>query len=399
MGSFFSSGSKNTSTSSGDPTAIEAFNIAKPALSAAVTGGTNLWNEISANPAFSGQRVAGLNPFQTGSANTLGNFTSQFNPAAANAVGNLGFANLGAGMNLGGNAQDIFNRASMDPTQMILNTAGQYANNPFVDGLIDASGRDVTRNLFENQLPGIDRAAVGAGNLNSTRAGVESAIAQRGAADRLADLSSNIRSQFFGRGLEMGQNQFNQNLSNMLQANQGLSNAANFGVGNLGTANQLALSGFTQGQLAGDVFRDFDQSNLDANKAQFDEGLANRLAVLSQLTGTAQAGRGFSSGAGTTSGTATSSPSKASQLGSLISTGAQIAGLFSDRRMKENIVQIGKLESGLPIYRFEYKPEFKEIAGKGMFVGVMADEAEKLIPEAVGVHANGYKMVDYSKVR
>jgi hypothetical protein len=40
--------------------------------------------------------------------------------------------------------------------------------------------------------------------------------------------------------------------------------------------------------------------------------------------------------------------------------------------MKENIIPMGALANGLPFYKFEYKPEFKEQAGYGEFVGVMA---------------------------
>jgi hypothetical protein len=68
---------------------------------------------------------------------------------------------------------------------------------------------------------------------------------------------------------------------------------------------------------------------------------------------------------------------------------------FSDIRMKENIKQIHWLPNGLPVYEFEYKPEFKDIAGHGKFVGVMAQEAEMVQPEAVITNADGYKMVNY----
>jgi hypothetical protein len=83
-------------------------------------------------------------------------------------------------------------------------------------------------------------------------------------------------------------------------------------------------------------------------------------------------------------------------LGSLAMTGAKM-GMFSDRRMKENITKIGSLDNGLNLYKFDYKPEFKDIAGSGTYVGVMADEAQ-VIPDAVIRQSNGYDMVDYSKV-
>lgn len=83
-------------------------------------------------------------------------------------------------------------------------------------------------------------------------------------------------------------------------------------------------------------------------------------------------------------------------IGSLALTGAKM-GMFSDRRMKENIGKIGVLDNGLNLYRFEYKQEFKNIAGHGQYIGVMADEA-KVIPDAVIRQSNGYDMVDYAKV-
>lgn len=314
MGSFFKS-KQAAPTTTYDPVAQEAFNIAKPGFQLGTNLGMGLANEFFANPAYSGQRVADLNQFQTGSANTLGGFANRFTPMAQGAAAGLGMANIGAGANFGSNAQNIFNQFSGDPTQQILGAAGQYANNPYVDGLINASSRDVVRNLYENDLTGAGLRASGTGNTNSTRAGVESAILQRGAADRLADMSSNIRSQFFGQGLGMAQNQYNQNLSNMLQANQGLLQAGQFGLDSLGNAQNFASTGFGQGQAAGGVFQGQNQAELDANRAQFDEGLANRLAVLGNLQGNTQAGQGFRSVAGVTPGATT--PSLASQLGGL----------------------------------------------------------------------------------
>ena len=70
---------------------------------------------------------------------------------------------------------------------------------------------------------------------------------------------------------------------------------------------------------------------------------------------------------------------------------------YSDIRMKENIKQIHWLPNGLPVYEYEYKPEFKDhpLAGHGKFVGVMAQEVELVQPEAVITNADGYKMVNY----
>ena len=73
------------------------------------------------------------------------------------------------------------------------------------------------------------------------------------------------------------------------------------------------------------------------------------------------------------------------------------AYMSSDIRMKENIKEIGVLANGLPVYEYEYKPQFKngKFAGHGKFVGVMAHEVEQVIPQAVKTLNDGYKVVDY----
>lgn len=76
------------------------------------------------------------------------------------------------------------------------------------------------------------------------------------------------------------------------------------------------------------------------------------------------------------------------------------AGLmrFSDIRMKENINAIGYLPNGLPVYEYEYKLEFKDIAGHGVHIGVMAHEVEERFPEAVITQPNGFKSVNYGAI-
>lgn len=68
------------------------------------------------------------------------------------------------------------------------------------------------------------------------------------------------------------------------------------------------------------------------------------------------------------------------------------AYLMSDRRLKTDIKQVGKLDNGLNVYQYRY------VFGGPTQIGVMADEVEKVSPNAVATHSSGYKMVDYSKV-
>ena len=68
----------------------------------------------------------------------------------------------------------------------------------------------------------------------------------------------------------------------------------------------------------------------------------------------------------------------------------------SDRRIKENLVRVGDHPLGIGLYLFDYRPEFRDQWGHGRQFGVMADEVETVAPEAVSMHANGYKVVDYA---
>jgi hypothetical protein len=68
----------------------------------------------------------------------------------------------------------------------------------------------------------------------------------------------------------------------------------------------------------------------------------------------------------------------------------------SERAVKENIVRIGTHPAGFGLYLFNYKPVCREAAGFGRQFGVMADEVEVVLPQAVVMHPHGYKMVDYA---
>lgn len=70
--------------------------------------------------------------------------------------------------------------------------------------------------------------------------------------------------------------------------------------------------------------------------------------------------------------------------------------MMSDRRVKENIVEVGRHPLGIGLYLFDYKEEFHGICGAGRQFGVMADEVEAVVPEAVSAHAAGFKQVNYA---
>lgn len=86
---------------------------------------------------------------------------------------------------------------------------------------------------------------------------------------------------------------------------------------------------------------------------------------------------------------------KMGMLGSIAggAAGAGTAYLLSDRRLKKNIRRIGIHEqSGFVLYMFNY------IDMAGTFIGVMADEVKKVIPQAVTTGADGFMRVNYDMI-
>lgn len=87
---------------------------------------------------------------------------------------------------------------------------------------------------------------------------------------------------------------------------------------------------------------------------------------------------------------------------SLIGGAAQMAGtaitlaaVFSDERLKEDLILVGKANNGLNIYLGKYTKESGLDDGK-VHLFLIAQEVQQIKPEAVKKHESGYLMVDYA---
>ena len=85
------------------------------------------------------------------------------------------------------------------------------------------------------------------------------------------------------------------------------------------------------------------------------------------------------------------------QIGStVIQTGMSVASPYiiaaSDRSLKENIKKLGDSPSGIGIYKFNY------IGNAKKYIGAMADDVMKVVPEAVSTMANGFLGVNYNLI-
>lgn len=84
-------------------------------------------------------------------------------------------------------------------------------------------------------------------------------------------------------------------------------------------------------------------------------------------------------------------------LGGLMAGGAEAYKAYASKReYKTDIVYVGMHEIGVPIYDFSYRPEYADKWGHGRHRGVMIDELEQVMPEAISVDADGHSVVNYS---
>lgn len=63
---------------------------------------------------------------------------------------------------------------------------------------------------------------------------------------------------------------------------------------------------------------------------------------------------------------------------------------FSDRRLKSNITRIGTHPLGIGIYEYDIFDRHE--------IGVMAQEVQQVLPEAIHIHPSGFMMVDYGRL-
>jgi hypothetical protein len=228
--------------------------------------GRNFENR-SGTPWFEGELFAGMDPSTVQSINGLMDFAR--NRGSQNVDQMTGVGTLADPRALQGAIGNFASAAGQDPTQANINAASAYANNPAINGMIDAASRDVSRNLFENEIPGINRAGTATGNVNSSRAGVAEGVARRGAADRVADISSNIRGDAFNRGLSMAESARTSNMGALGQAAGLYGDATRTGMSALESGNRMGLGNFGAQIDASRLFQQDRQGQLDANFRQW----------------------------------------------------------------------------------------------------------------------------------
>jgi len=348
--------------SSDQPQTVTTRNVLGPEQQALTNLAMPNWMKFATTPySLPGAAgVAGFDPAQTaGQQAVLGSTGAQ-----SGIVGGAGDAN-----------QFLTSGAALDPR-----------TNPGLAGTIDASVRPIYQNLTESVLPAIrGQAAVGASgpsaNYGGSRQGIAEGLAARGASTAAGDVAQKTAFGGYQTGLDA-----------MLRA-IGLAPS---------TAGAQTIPGLTQSAVGAER-QGMEQKLLSA------EQQAGQFAwMLPFIRGQALTGAAAGTGGGTniSTGPPPQQPSTMDQIiGGGLTAGALLGGmgqagtglaaaapylpfLMSDMRLKRNIVRIGTLFDGTPVYRYCY-------AGNDVVhIGLMAQDVEKKVPEAVK-EIGSFKLVNY----
>ncbi len=292
-----------------------------------------LANQQAANQALGQQFGQGVTSQQLGnSAAAQNNQMMLANQQAANQA-------LGQQFGQGVTNQQLGNSAAAQNNQMML--ANQQAAN-------QALGQQNTQRMGAADFA--NRAAQAQYGMGTQNAALQNQAAQQAYQQALS--SGQFQNQT--AGLNFAQNQaLQQNPLNMLNAVRTGQQLQTAQMPQVGQSNPAALQAVTGPDMLGAA-----QAQGQYSMNTYNQQMAAYNAMMSGATSSA----GTAAGAG--------------------------AGMYSDRRLKKNIVRIGTHALGIGLYTWDY------IWGQP-FTGVMADEVEKVMPEAVGTHPSGFKWVNY----
>jgi hypothetical protein len=229
---------------------------------------------------------------------------------------------------------------------------------PYIQNVADTTGA-MLRQANEQAQSGALGTAVSSGAFGGDRAGIAAANLANQQGMAYGKTMADIYNQGYTQALGASQADLARQLA-------GGSQMAGLGA----QSQQLGLQGAQAKIAAGTMQQQTEQAGKDALINQFMQEKGYPFQVAQFLANVAM-------GTGTASGSTT--------------TTVQPASYFSDRRLKEDVERIGEGDNGLPIYKYRYKGEPET------HIGFMADEVEKVRPDAVGTHSTGYKTVDYDR--
>ena len=249
----------------------------------------------------------------------------------------------------------------------------------------NALTQGVMSNLQQNILPGIRQQQVQYQPGGSSRANlvqnqaIQKAV-QSGLTKPLAEMYGDAYQTAQGMRMPAAQMGVGQQQYGMGYGLQGIG-AQQASMGQYPTIMSAPLSMYGAMGDVGEQRRAMSQAGIDADVARYNYEAMAPYQSLANYMGS------ISGDYGGQSTMTQPGPSGLQTMGQI----AGIASMFmSDERLKENITKVGAF-NGLNLYEFNY------IWSPEKFIGFMAQEVERVVPEAVK-ELFGYKAVDYALV-
>ena len=332
----------------------------------------------SANPS---DYVAGFSPLQQQAQSGIANLQT---PSQYGTATNAATIGTGQALSAGNQLQNTLT----SPAAM-----SQYMN-PYLQNTLQPSMQLLNQQYGQQAAQELGQAT-GANAFGGSREALMQGLNQQNQMLAQNQLVGNAYSQAYQNAQGQAANVANLGLQG---AQAGIQGAGQ--LGQLGTQNLAAQQGILQAQTAAGAAQQAQQQQI-INQAIQNYAVAQQYPQQQLAFMNAQL-RGLPLQSSTVQ-QYQAAPSAISQAAGLGTAGIAGLGLYnamsnstsSDIRVKENIELIGLLPNGLNIYEFDYKPEFKDKAGHGRYRGVMADEVEQIMPQAVVTDSNGYKYVHY----
>ena len=292
---------------------------------------------------YTGARVAGFNPDQLAGFDATRNMFGQsmsFNPRGQ-------LANMASG--------------GLDT---------QPFQNLYTEQVIDNAMADLDRGR-QLQIQSDQDAAIGRDAFGGSRSAVLEAETNRNFADRAGNLAANLR-----------QDSFNNSIANAFR-NRDFQRSINEGLLSDQYRNLGLLSGIGAQQQG------LQQGAMDAGYNEFLRSLNYPKEQLNLLA------QGLSALPNDGSTTQQYKPGTAEKVSNAAQTVAALMGLFSDKRLKDNITLIGQSKKGHNIYTWTWNKLAKKLNINSPTIGVLAQEVMATNPDAVTKHDSGYYMVNY----
>lgn len=168
-----------------------------------------------------GDRFSNMSDRVGGLANRFAGFQDQYGQLGSDLRGYEG--QFGGLANQQQGITDDFRTMAENAGRDRIAAANEYAVSN-AGSLVDAMLRDDRRRLEENTLTGINQSASGTGNVNSSRAGIADAVANRAFDDRRADMTADTVDRLRREKLQQDALAFNQQSSALNSAGSSLSN-------------------------------------------------------------------------------------------------------------------------------------------------------------------------------